>query len=97
MQEPFRLTDKILVCENEKKSGHLGYIVCYNNSNITRRIMHKVLQTDLPTTTRRRRVLDKDIETNRFPHYESKRQIKETGEPGPDVKRPRCFIQVGNM
>ncbi|KAG0247548.1 hypothetical protein BG011_001317 [Mortierella polycephala] len=46
--------------------------------------------------TRRRRALDKDIETNRFPRYESKRQTKETGEPGPDVKRPHCFIQTDN-
>ncbi|KAG0196601.1 hypothetical protein BGX28_009949 [Mortierella sp. GBA30] len=95
MQEPFRLTDKIFVCENQEKSGHLGYIVCYNNSYITRKIMHKVLQDDSPTT-RPRRAIDRDNESNRFPRFESRCQAEETVDPGLHVVKPRCFIQTDN-
>ncbi|KAG0014983.1 hypothetical protein BGZ81_000138 [Podila clonocystis] len=98
MQEPFRLTDKILVCENDDRRGHLAYVVCYNNSYRTRKIMRKLSQNDSPTTSGRR-ALDKDNESNRFPHYGSKRHAEVAVNPAQDVmdNGPCCTMALFNF
>lgn len=88
--------DKILVCENKDRCGHLAYVICYNNSYCTCKIMCKLSQNDSPTISGQR-ALDKDNESNRFPHYGSKHHTEVAVNPGLNVVKLQCFIQVGNM
>ena len=92
MVEPFRLTEKVLVCENEssaRRRDHVAYVVCYNNSYKTRQIMRKRVKGDSPSAKQSRRVLDRDIEIDRYPT--SNVVIY---QPPENVQKPTCFLQV---
>ncbi|KAF9375583.1 hypothetical protein BGX21_003750 [Mortierella sp. AD011] len=70
MKEPFRLTEKILVCKNEdlaSRSDHIGYIVCYANSYKARKEMGKLELHDSADETPPLPAFDEDNRINRYP------------------------------